>query len=139
MKLILERINSKVAFKSTNEFGTAVQIDGSESAGGEGLGLRPMELLATSLASCLSIDILLILKKMRIEPIKYEVHIQSKRKDAVPSSFESIHLTFVVDKNDPREKIEKAIQLSLDKYCSVAASLSNEIKISFDVITPKKL
>ena len=54
---------------------------------------------------------------------KYEVHIQSKRKDAVPSSFESIHLTFVVDKNDPREKIEKAIQLSLDKYCSVSKTL----------------
>jgi len=134
MKLNLKRINNQVAFEIQNEEGLKVQVDGSLTGGGEGLGLRPMELLASSLASCTSIDVLLILKKKRIVISHFEVEILARRKEAVPASFESIHLVFHIGENDEFEPVEKAVQLSVEKYCSVAASLDKGIKISWEIV-----
>lgn len=134
MKLKLDRLNKQVAFEIQNEEGLKVQVDGSVSVGGEGLGLRPMELLASSLASCASIDVLLILKKKRIELSHFEVEILARRKETVPASFESIHLVFQIGENDESEAVQKAVQLSVEKYCSVAASLDKAIKITWEVV-----
>lgn len=134
MKLNLKRINDQVAFEIQNEEGLKVQVDGSFAVGGEGLGLRPMELLAASLASCSCIDVLLILKKKRVVLNHFEVEILARRKEAVPASFESIHLLFHIGENDELEPLEKAIQLSVEKYCSVASSLDKGIKITWEVI-----
>lgn len=134
MKLKLNRLNEQVAFEIQNEEGLKVQVDGSASVGGEGLGIRPMELLASSLASCASIDVLLILKKKRIELTHFEVEILARRKDAVPASFESIHLIFQIGINDESDPVGKAVELSVKKYCSVATSLDKAIKISWEVV-----
>jgi len=133
MKLSLSRINDALAFEAKNEEGQSIHIDANPAVGGEGLGMRPMEILASALASCASIDILLILKKKRIQLNHYEVHIDAKRKDAVPSPFESIHLIFEVDKDCPIAALEQAISLSLEKYCSVSASLSSDVKVTHEV------
>ena len=67
MALTLKRINDQVAFEATNDEGQKISFDANPAAGGQGLGIRPMEALASSVAACASIDILLILKKKRIE------------------------------------------------------------------------
>ncbi|MES2590010.1 MAG: OsmC family protein [Bacteroidota bacterium] len=134
MKINLKRLNDKLAFESSNEEGNKVNSDANPAIGGEGLGFRPMELLLTGLASCASIDILLILKKKRIELTNFEVEIQGIRKDAVPSPFEKIHLLFKIGENDLKEQVEKAVKLSLEKYCSVVASLSKEIEITYEIV-----
>ena len=92
-----------------------------------------MELLAGSLAGCASIDILLILKKQRIEPTRFGIKIETKRGEEVPAIFEEIKLIFEVNEGVPQDKLEKAIKLTLDKYCSVSASLKEDVKVVFEV------
>ena len=133
MGLELNRIEEPFVFELKNEEGVICGIDANPSIGGKGKGFRPMELLAGSLAGCASIDILLILKKQRIEPTHFGIKIETKRVDAVPAIFEEIKLIFEVNNGIPQEKLEKAIGLTLDKYCSVSASLKEEVKVVFEV------
>lgn len=134
MALVLKRINDKVAFEVTNTTGQSIRFDANPEAGGEGLGIRPMEGLASSVAACASIDILLILKKKRIELSNYEVDIQTERKDATPAPFTKIHLVFTIGKEDPIEQVQKAVALGVEKYCSVSESLDPNITITHEVI-----
>ena len=139
MKLYLNRINQNVAFEIQNEAGKSIQIDGSETIGGEGLGMRPMEILASSLAACASIDVLLILKKKRINLTHFSVEIEGKRKNTVPAAFESLHLQFFIGKEDQSENVSKAVKLSIEKYCSVVACLDKEINISYEIINCEEI
>ena len=134
MALTLKRINDQVAFEATNSDGQTIRFDANPAAGGQGLGIRPMEALASSIAACASIDILLILKKKRIELSNYEVQIYTERKDATPAPFSLIQLTFIIGKNDPIEQVEKAVSLGVEKYCSVSASLDPSIQITHKVV-----
>ncbi len=134
MALKLTRLNDKMAFEATSDDGAKIQFDCNPAIGGEGLGIRPMDGLASSVAACASIDILLILKKKRIELTKYEVQIQTERKDATPAPFSSIQLTFIIGENDPIDQVEKAVSLGVEKYCSVSASLDSAIQITHKVI-----
>ena len=133
MGLELNRIEEPFVFELKNDEGVICGIDANPSIGGKGKGFRPMELLAGSLAGCASIDILLILKKQRIEPTHFGIKIETKRVDVVPSIFDEIKLIFEVNNGIPQEKLEKAIGLTLDKYCSVSASLKEEVKVVFEV------
>ena len=63
------------------------------------------------------------------------ITVESKNQDAVPSPFEKIHLIFEINNTVSIKKIDRAIKLSLDKYCSVRASLSENIKITYDIVT----
>ena len=135
MALILKRLNDKVAFEVTNNTGQTIRFDANPEAGGEGLGIRPMEGLSSSVAACASIDILLILKKKRIELTHYEVELQTERKDATPAPFTKIHLVFTIGKEDPIEQVKKAVALGVEKYCSVSASLDPTILITHEVRT----
>ena len=133
MSLELIRVEEPFAFELRNEEGVVCGIDASPAIGGKGKGFRPMELLAGSLAGCASIDVLLILKKQRIIPTHFTIKIETKRVDAIPSYFEEIKLIFEVNRDVSVEKLEKAIDLTLKKYCSVSASLKEEVKIIFEV------
>ncbi len=134
MKLELNRIEKPYVFELENESGMICKIDSSKDIGGKNKGLTPMELLAGALAACISIDVLMILNKQHIEPKKYGVSVDATKKNSVPSPFEKIHLVFSIDTEIDLLKVERAIQLSIDKYCSVKASLNPEIKISYGVI-----
>lgn len=131
MKLNLKRIEAPFVLELSNEANNTVIIDANPAIGGKGLGFRPMELLAGSLASCASIDTLLILQKQRIELLDYSVEINAVRREGEPSPFEKIELTFSFDATVDLAKANKAIALSLEKYCSVAASLNNQIELIF--------
>ena len=133
MSLELIRVEEPFVFELRNEEGVVCGIDASPAIGGKGKGFRPMELLAGSLAGCASIDVLLILKKQRVIPTHFAIKIETKRVDAIPSYFEEIKLIFEVNRDVPVEKLEKAIDLTLKKYCSVSASLKEEVKIIFEV------
>ncbi len=133
MGLELNRVEEPFVFELKNDEGVICGIDANPSIGGKGKGFRPMELLAGSLAGCASIDILLILKKQRIEPTHFGIKIETKRVDTVPAIFDEIKLIFEVNNGIPQEKLEKAIGLTLDKYCSVSASLKEEVKVVFEV------
>ncbi|WP_294677021.1 OsmC family protein [uncultured Fluviicola sp.] len=133
MKLALKLVESPFVLEATNESGISIKMDATEKIGGKNKGMRPMEVLASSLAGCMSIDVLLILQKQRQEVTYYEVSIDANRKDAVPASFEIIHLVFVFNKEVDLEKAAAAVKLSHEKYCSVSASLNPEINIQTEV------
>ncbi len=131
MNIQLERKNTAYHFEAINESGQIVNMDANPSIGGENKGARPMELLIMGLGGCSAIDILLILKKQKIEPTGLSISIDADReKDAVPSLFTNIHIKYTFRGNVDSTKAEKAIQLSLDKYCSVAKTLEKTATIT---------
>ena len=133
MQVTLRRKNDSVHFEGQNQAGHVVQIDGPESIGGVDAGMRPMELLLISMASCACLDIAHILKKQRqtAEDISVSITGERHQVDSV-KPFKSIHLAFSFKGELTSKKVEQALELSIYKYCSVAASLDKNIKISYD-------
>ncbi len=130
MKVNLKRKNKAFHYEATNENKIVINIDGSPEIGGENKGARPMELLLMGLGGCASIDLGLILKKQKQELVDYKVEVSAVRTTDVSKAFESIHLHFNLWGNLDAAKVERAIELTLTKYCSVALSLNKEIKIT---------
>lgn len=136
MKIVINRVNQAVHLKAVNESGQSIDMDGSPGIGGEELGMRPMEVLLSSLAGCSSMDVLSILKKMREDVQDYLVEITGERDvDQVPSIFNKIHVHFILKGDLNTKNVEKAVSLSMEKYCSVSKMLekSAEITHSFEI------
>ena len=133
VQLSLRRKSGEFHLESKNSNGNTIDTDGSPDIGGQGKGLRPMELLLASLASCSAIDIILILKKQRqqLDDVKIDV-IAERVTVGNHSEFASIHLFFHFYGNMKQEKVKRAIDLSLDDYCSVAQILKKTARISYD-------
>jgi putative redox protein len=133
MKISLTRQNDNYHMRAENESGNTIEMDGSPKIGGENLGARPMEVLLMSLAGCSSIDVISILKKMKQEVKSYNVEVEADRDaDKIPSLFTDIHLKYIVEgENLDASKVERAIQLSAEKYCSVSKILEPTAKISW--------
>jgi putative redox protein len=109
--------------------GGALVLDGPPELGGEGRGIRPMELLLPSLAGCAAMDVGKILRQQR-EPLEgLRVEVSGVRADAVPAPFTEIHLIFVARGAVAPQKLERAVRLAVEKYCSVGASLAPEIVV----------
>ncbi|MFM6976701.1 MAG: OsmC family protein [Sphingobacteriaceae bacterium] len=120
MKIDLKLVNDAVHFEaSADTSNVKVQIDGSPQMGGQGLGVRPMELVLMALASCSSFDLVSILRKQRQTIINYSVSAEGQRTDAIPQVFTSIHLNFALSGDIDPAKAEKAAELAVKKYCSV--------------------
>ena len=139
MKVTLKRLNKAVHFESTNETGNSIQMDGSPDIGGENKGVRPMELLLMATAGCSTIDIVMILNKMKQDLLDIQVEVDGdKQKVGAHSEFKTIHLHYILSGNLKEEKVVKAIDLSLEKYCSVSKALekTSEIKYSYTIIKP---
>lgn len=133
MKLYFERKETPFVFEIKNENGATAAVDATTNIGGKNKGLTPMQLLAGSLAGCMSIDVISILNKQKINPTYFAIEIQATKKEGQPSPFEHILLIFKVSKEVPREKLEKAILLSKEKYCSVYFSLNKEILVTHSI------
>lgn len=137
MEIKLKRINNAVHLEAVNENGNTVQIDGAPKIGGENKGVRPMELLIMGLGGCSSMDILSILAKQKIVVEDYEVNIKADRDpDNVPSLFTNIHVEFILKGQIDEKKAERAVNLSMEKYCSVTKILEKTANIthSFKII-----
>ncbi|KGE15046.1 OsmC family protein [Sphingobacterium deserti] len=120
MKIQLDRKNDAVHFEASSELSSIkVNIDGSESIGGEGKGVRPMELVLMALGSCSVFDLSSILKKQR-QPIEdIHVEVEGTRREEIPNIFTHIHITFTLKGDIDEEKAQKAAELAVKKYCSV--------------------
>jgi putative redox protein len=133
VQLSLRRKSGVFHLESTNQNGNTVDTDGSPDIGGQGNGLRPMELLLASLASCSAIDIILIMKKQRQQLDNIKIDVLAERINVGNhSEFASIHMFFHFYGTIKEEKAKRAIDLSLDDYCSVAQILKKTAKISYD-------
>ena len=137
MKIELKRLNDAFHMEATNEQGKSVQIDASPDIGGTNQGIGTMQMLLPAMGGCSSIDIINILKKQK-QPLKdFKVTITGEReKDAVPSLFTEVHAHFQLYGDLDADKVQKAIVLGVEKYCSVAKTLEYKAKIthSFEII-----
>lgn len=137
MKINLKRLNDAVHFEATNETGQSIHMDGGPSIGGVGKGVSPMETLLMAAAGCSSIDIVIILRKMRQQLDDLEVEVTGdKVKLKEYSYFKTIHLHFKLYGDLDEKKCAKAVDMSIQTYCSVSKILekSAEITTSFEII-----
>lgn len=117
---------------ASNEDGNSLAMDGSEEIGGEGKGMRPMQLLLSAAGGCSSIDVLLMLKKQKQSVESFEVEVEGHTEKVEEHRiFKTIVIHFkITGKVDP-EKAERAVKLSLEKYCSVSKILEPTAEISY--------
>lgn len=132
MEIKLKRLNKNYNLEATGTNGRTVSIDAGPQDGGDDLGVRPMQMLLMGLGGCASIDVISILKKQRQEVEDYNVVVTAEReKDKIPSLFTDIHIKFILTGKIENDKLEHAIKLSLDKYCSVAKTLEKTATITY--------
>ena len=124
-----------VSFKGKSESGHEVILDGPEELGGKGLGMRPMEMMLIGMGGCTSFDVVTILKRSRQQITGCIAEIDAVRADAIPKVFTSIHIHFLIKGIDLQKKaVERAVELSANKYCSASIMLGKSVKITHDFI-----
>lgn len=108
----------------------AIEIDGDG-----GSGPSPTLALLMAAGGCSGSDVVLILKKMRVRLAKVSVEVRGERREAEPRRLIAMHLRYMVSgEGADQAKAERAVQLSLEKYCSVVASLAPDLKVTHDVV-----
>lgn len=111
-------------FEATGVSNRAVSMDAAEEVGGKNLGPRPMELLLFGLGGCTGMDVISILRKMRKEITSFTIEIDADRAEDHPKVFTHIRVKYFLKGEGLREKdVEKAVNLSKERYCSVGAML----------------
>lgn len=123
-KIELSRVFGDFGFDVKDENGHIVKLDSSPESGGQNYGARPMQILLMGLAGCSAIDVITILKKQRQVVNDYKMVVNGNREAGKePSLWENISMEFHLYGDIDEDKAAKAVELSIDKYCSVAATL----------------
>ncbi len=123
-----------MAFK-TEINGHELVIDASAEAGGENRGPRPKPLMLVALAGCTGMDVVSILKKMRVEVESFSVKVVAEMTEAHPKMFTGMHVIYEFKGKDlPMEKLVKAVTLSDEQYCGVSATLKQGLKITHEIV-----
>lgn len=135
IRIELDRANGKMGFEARDAYGHKVLLDSSPDSGGENFGVRPMQMLLMGLGGCSGIDILSILNKQRQTVTGFHMTIDGERQPQKdPSLWQTIHIVFELTGTIDPDKARKACELSMDKYCSVAATLREaHCQITWDV------
>lgn len=135
MHIELKRLDDAFHFEAVSETGNIAMMDASENIGGHNKGVRPMQMMIMGLGGCSAIDIVLILKKQKQVIEDFQISIDAEReKDKEPSLWETIQIHFKLKGKIEKEKAERAVKLSMDKYCSVSKTLEIAgAKISYKV------
>ena len=122
-----------MTFVGESGSGHSVVMDGAPEAGGRNLGIRPMEMLLLGLGSCTAFDVISILHKSRQNVADCEVEIEAERATEIPKVFTDINIHFIISGKDlDPAKVERAVNLSADKYCSASRMLEKAAKITHD-------
>jgi putative redox protein len=138
MKIVVDH-QPAYRFKATNETGNEVLMDASPNIGGEGKGMRPMEMLLAALGGCSGIDVVSILNKKKQAFKSFTMEVNGNRDaNEVPALYKSIHVDFYFEGNDiSSEKVTQAVDLSIQKYCSVAKTLEKSAVITYSIFVNK--
>ncbi len=126
MTLSLERINDAIQFRGTNG-----DYDVTIASSGDQEGISPMEMTALSVVGCSSIDILMILDKQKQEIDDFHAEIDGERAEEPPRVFTDLDLHYAFEGDVSPEKVRRAIDLSLDKYCSVSNMVDQTATITY--------
>lgn len=122
-----------MAFSGVTPSGHEIIMDAADEVGGQNSGARPTEFLLYAVAGCTGMDIVSILKKMRIDPTSFHMEVKGNRAEEHPKRFTDLHIHYAFEGDVPEDKIVRAIQLSKDKYCSVSHSVNATITVSYSI------
>lgn len=112
-----------------------VMIDADEAVGGQGKGLRPKAMMLTSLGGCTAMDVASLLKKMRAEVDDFKVEIEANLTDEHPKYYDKVHVTYRFFGSDfKKDKIEKSVNLSVERYCGVFEMFRQFSNISHEIV-----
>ncbi|HSC53119.1 MAG TPA: OsmC family protein [Phnomibacter sp.] len=121
--------SNDMAFKSSFD-GHTIELNGASGPDGKRLGFSPKALLLSGLAGCSGIDVVEMLTKMRVPFTKFEMLAEAEQTEEHPKVFKDIEIEYRIDASPEYEdKIKRAVELSLEKYCGVAAMLRKNSKI----------
>ncbi len=113
--------------------GHSIAIDGPREVGGDDSAVRPGELTLVALGGCTAIDVVTILRKMRIEFDSFEVVVNAEPAEEHPKVWTKLHLKYIFKgKNIDESKVKKAIELSEERYCSVSAMLKKTAELTYE-------
>ena len=116
-----------------SDSGHAIVMDGPPEIGGENLGVRPMEMLLLGMAGCTMIDVVSTLKKMREDIVDCQTQVSADRDEEYPKVFTNINVHFILKgKQLNPSKVDKAIKLSAEKYCSASIMIGKTAVITHD-------
>ena len=141
MEVNINRKSGMFHLESFNEDGLTVETDASESIGGTNKGVRPMQMVLMALGSCSAIDVIMILDKQKQSLNDIKINIKAQREEnKTPSLFTDIDIHFKLFGEIEPKKAKRAVELSMDKYCSVGQILKKTatINYSFEIIKESK-
>ena len=131
-------VSAKVTYVKGMQFvgdsssGHALIMDADSSAGGHDTGPRPMELLLIGAGGCSGMDVISILKKKKQQVTGLEIQVKGKKAESYPKKFTEITLEFIVrGRNISEEAVKRSVELSMEKYCSVKATLEGTARINY--------
>lgn len=131
MKVRLEQVGAAAFSAKAGESGAELVLDGKPEIGGEGRGMRPTELFLTGLAGCAAMDVVHILRRQR-EPLdQLAIEIEGDKSPGAPSRFTAIRITFIARGPVDRHKLERAVALSVEKYCTVRNTLDPALELTW--------
>ena len=115
--------------------GHKLMLDAGEQHGGRNLGPRPKPLMLVALAGCTAMDVVSILAKMRVELDNFDVSVEGEQSEEQPVHYTSMHIIYEFwGKNLPKDKLEKAISLSQERYCGVSAVYSKVMPVTYSIV-----
>lgn len=118
--------------------GFNIKLDAAEQVGGKNGGPRPKPLILVSLGGCTGMDVISILKKMRVEPDYFNVEVSGEMTEEHPKYYNKLHIKYVFRGKDlPMAKLEKAVNLSQDRYCGVSEMLRKAAEITHEIVIEK--
>jgi len=114
--------------------GHNLKMDAVQEVGGNDAGPRPKELMMAALAGCTGMDVISILKKMKVEVSEFDVKVESELTEEHPKMYTGMHLVYSFKgKNLDKDKLKKAIDLSQDKYCGVSAVYRQVMNLTYEI------
>lgn len=115
--------------------GHKIYIDADESVGGKDTGPRPKPFMMLALAGCTGMDVVSILRKMRVEYDALNIAIDAELDDEFPKPYTSMKIIYKFTGNDlPLDKIKKAVNLSKERYCGVSANYKDSFPVAHEII-----
>lgn len=133
-------MKSKVVLEDGMHFvgeldGFDIPLDADEAVGGQNKGPKPKGLVLTSLVGCTAMDVVSILRKMKAEPESFSVEAETELSEEHPKVFKKILITYrLKGENLSRDKVEKAVKLSQDKYCGVSAMMKKAVPVEYKIV-----
>jgi putative redox protein len=139
VKIEINKVDADFRMEAINEKGNSLYMDAGEADGGHDSAMRPMQLLLAAMGGCSAIDLIGILRKQR-EPLNdLKITVTGEREQGVvPALYTAVHAHFKLFGDINKEKAERAVMLSVEKYCSVAKTLEKSAVVthSFEIVKP---